>query len=183
MGKWWREISPIQRAAVVGAVVFAFYFGGQVLITRESLDSALFGALVYSLLLAAGTYFGEKRLRRTKARLDEHGQSLMFLRYPNARPGSLSGIWEMGIATPAPGRIDFQPAVYDELIPSGRSKALTGLKATGSPPRKTNHQNNKHGVPFGFMVITFDSDGGLVEIAAAPGTLQQLYEAIELGAS
>jgi hypothetical protein len=183
MRKWWRELSPVPRAAVVGAVVFAFYFGGQLLIFQDSLDSALFGALLYSLFLAGGTYFAEKRLRRTKARLDEHGQSLMFLRYPNSLPGSLSGVWQMGIATPAPGRIDFQPAVYDGLIPSGRTKALTRLSITDAPPRKTNRNDNKHGVPFGFQVVTLDSDGVVIEIAASPATLEKIHDAVEPASS
>jgi hypothetical protein len=167
------------RAAVVGVLAFAVYLSGILLIFRDSLDSALFSALFYSFLIAGGTYFAEKRFRRTKARLDEHGQSLMYLRYPNARRGSLSGVWEMGIATPAQGRIGFQPAVYDELIPSGRSRTLTGLRATDSPRRKANRHDNKHGVPFGFQILTLNSDGGIIEIAAAPGTLQQLQEALD----
>jgi hypothetical protein len=107
----------------------------------------------------------------------------MLLRYPNRLPGSLSGVWQMGIATPAPGRIDFQPAVYDELIPSGRSRALTGLRATGIPPRSASRDDNKQAVPSGFQVITLDSDGGAIEIAATPATLQKIQDAVEPASS
>lgn len=179
MRNWWRELPPGQQAAAVGAITFAVYLGMNLLIFRDSLDDALFSALVYTLVVAGGLYFTLKRLRRTKARLDEHGQALMFLRYPNARPGSLSGVWEMGIATPRNGRIDFQPAVYDELIPSGRSRAITGLRATGLPPRIASRHDHKHAVPFGFRINTLDSDGGLIEIAASPATLQKILEAVE----
>ena len=106
----------------------------------------------------------------------------MFLRYPNALPGSLSGVWQMGVATPAPGRIDCQPAVYEDLVPSGRSRALTGLGATQSPPRKTGRHDNKQAVPYNFTVITFESDGGPIEIAASPDTLQKIQDAVEAAA-
>lgn len=108
---------------------------GGALIFGEKFISVLFSGLFYALILAGGTYFAQKRFRRTAARLEEHGQSLMFLRYPNVLPGSLSGVWQMGVATPSPSRIDFQPAIYDQLIPSGRSRALTGLGTTGPTTR------------------------------------------------
>ncbi|TQJ36756.1 hypothetical protein FBY36_4064 [Arthrobacter sp. SLBN-122] len=136
MRKWWRALPPSLRVAVIGVFAFSFYMGGG-LIFGEAFDSALVSGLFYALILAGGTYFTQKRFRGTAARLDERGQSLMFLRYPNSLPGSLSGVWQIAIATPAPGRIDFQPAVYDELIASGRSRALTALRTTGSLPART----------------------------------------------
>lgn len=125
----------------------------------------------------------QKRFRRTAARLEEHGQSLMFLRYPNSLPGSLSGIWQMGVATPAPGRIDFQPAVYDELIPSGRSRALTGLNVSPAPARKADRHDNKQAVPLAYQIISMESDGGVIEIAASPDTLQKIQEAVQPASS
>lgn len=153
------------------------------LIFGDAFDSALVSGLFYALILAGGTYFTQKRFRRTTARLDEKGQSLMFLRYPNSLPGSLSGVWQMGIATPAPGRIDFQPAVYDELIPSGRSRAFTALRTTGMPPRVSTRQDNKQAVPLGFQIITLESDSGVIEIAASPASLQKLLDAVEPASS
>jgi hypothetical protein len=85
----------------------------------------------------------------------------------------------VGIASPTAGRVDFQPAVYDELIPSGRSQALTGLQAIGMPPRIASRNDNKQAVPFGFQVITLDSDGGVIEIAASPTTLKKIQDAVE----
>jgi hypothetical protein len=183
MRKWWRVLPPGVRVALIGAVAFAVYVGTNLLIFRDRLDDALFSALVYSLVVAGGLYFTQKRFRRTAARLEEHGQSLMFLRYPNNLPGSLSGVWQMGIATPGPGRIDFQPAVYDELIPSGRGRALTGLRSTGLPPRMASRNDNKQAVPFGFQIIALNSDGGVIEIAASPATLQKIQDAVEPASS
>lgn len=91
MRKWWRDLPPGLRVAVIAVVAFAFYAGGG-LIFGEKFISALFSGLFYALILAGGTYFAQKRFRRTAARLEEHRQSLMFLRYPNVLPGSLSGV-------------------------------------------------------------------------------------------
>ena len=41
-----------------------------------------------------------RRTGRTQARLTENGQVHAYVRYPDSLPGSLSGIWNMGIATP-----------------------------------------------------------------------------------
>lgn len=164
---------------MISVVAFIVYAGGLLLIFRESIGGALFNALLYTLFLAGGTYFTQKRFRKTAARLEEHGQSLMFLRYPNSRPGSLSGVWQMGVATPSTGRIDFQPAVYDELIPSGRSRALTGLHVAGMLPRIADRNDTRHGVPFGFRIMTMESDGGAIELAASPDMLQKIQKAVE----
>ncbi|KRE82672.1 MULTISPECIES: hypothetical protein [unclassified Arthrobacter] len=164
---------------MLGVVAFAFYVGVLLLIFREGIDDALFSGLFYALIFVVGAYFTQKRFRRTAARLDEHGQSLMFLRYPNSLPGSLSGGWQMGIPTPAPGRVDFQPAVDDELIPCGRSRALTGPRIAELPPRIASRNDNKQAVPFGFQIITLDSDGGVIEIAASPATLQKIQDTVE----
>jgi hypothetical protein len=176
--KRWRELPSGLRIAVVGTVAFAFYMGAG-LIFGDEFDSALVSGLFYGVIFAGGTYFTQRRFRRTAARLDEHGQSLMFLRYPNTLPGSLSGVWQMGIANAAPGRIDFQPAVYDELIPSGRSKALTGLHITDPAPRTATRNDYRQAVPFDYQIITLDSDGGVIEIAATPATLQRITDAVE----
>ncbi len=106
----------------------------------------------------------------------------MFLRYPDARPGSLSTIWQMGIADPAPGRIDFQPAIYEDLVHIGRMKALTGLTAF-SAPRYADRDDNRHNVPPGFQVVSAESDGGSIEIAARPQTLRRIRETVESAAS
>lgn len=162
-------------AALVGGIVAVAVdvFLGQ------RLDSAVLNSVFLMLFLGGSAYFGQKRVRKTKARLDEQGQSLMFLRYPDTLPGSLSGVWQMGVATPAPGRIDFQPVVYEDLVPTSRSRALTGLQSAPSPPRKSDRHDNKQAVPYGFEVISMDSDGGTNEIAASPDTLQKIQEAVE----
>lgn len=178
MRKWWRELSPSWRVSAISVVVFILNAGGLLLIFHASIGGALFKAFLYTLFLAGGTYFTQKRFRKTVARLEEHGQSLMFLRYPNSRPGALSGVWQMGIANPSPGRIDFQPAVYDELIPSGRSRALTGLHAADMPPRIAGRNDTRHGVPVGFRIIIMESDGGTLELTAHSDTLQKIQNAV-----
>jgi len=181
--KQWRELSPGMRVAVIGVLAFAAYLAGLLLIFRENILSALIKALFYVLILAGGLYFTRKRSRKAKARLDQHGQSLMFLRYPDSLPGSLSGYWQMGVATPAQGRIDFQPAVYEDLVPSGRSRALTGLRGTDTPSRASTRLDQKQSVPSGFRVITMDSDGGIIEIAASPDTIRKLEDAVAADAA
>lgn len=177
MRKWAAKHPVLSSAlfAILGGVVVLFVD----MLLGRTLDTAIVNAVFWMLFFWGSSYFAQKRTRKTKARLDEHGQSLMFLRYPDSRPGSLSGVWQMGVATSSQGRIDFQPAVYEDLVPSGRSRALTGLHSTRSQPRKADRRDNKQAVPLGFRVVTFDSDGGPIEIAASPDTLQKIQEAVE----
>jgi hypothetical protein len=149
------------------------------LLFARGLDQAIFNAVFYALLVGGSCYFTVKRLCKTAARLVEHGQAVMFLRYPNSLPGSLSGIWDMGVATPAPGGIEFQPAVYDTLVPRGRNKSLTGLRVL-SPPRQRDRTDSKQqGIPAWFQVMALQSDGGVIEIAASLETLQRIQETFE----
>lgn len=148
------------------------------LLFARGLDQAIFDAVFYALFVGGSCYFTLKRLRKTSARLAEHGQAVMFLRYPNSLPGSLSGVWDMGVATPAPGRIEFQPAVYDTLVPRGRSKSLTGLRVL-APPRRRERNDSKQGIPSWFQVMALQSDGEVIEIAASPETLQKIQETLD----
>jgi hypothetical protein len=52
-----------------------------------------------------------RNVRKTKQRLDEQGQLRAFIRFPDSLPGSLSGIWNQGVATPGAGTVRFQAAV------------------------------------------------------------------------
>jgi hypothetical protein len=148
------------------------------LLLARRLDQATFNAIFYALFIGGGWYFTMKKFRKTAARLAEHGQTVMFLRYPNSLPGSLSGIWDMGVATPAPGRIEFQPAVYDTLVPTGRSKSLTGLRVLAAP-RRRERNDKKQGIPSRFQIMALQSDGEVIEIAASPETLQKIQETLE----
>jgi hypothetical protein len=172
----WGTKHPGLLAMLVGAAACILILTFELLLGRR-LDDATASAVFYALLMSGGWYFTSKRFGKTSARLAEHGQVVIFLRYPNSLPGSLSGIWDMGVVTPASGRIEFQPVVYDTLIPTGRSKSLTGLSVL-SPPRRAERRDSKQGIPWGFQVMALQSDRGVIEIAASPETLQKIQEAI-----
>lgn len=44
-------------------------------------------------------HFDGRRQRKTAAKLEDRGGLLVYIRYPDSLPGSLSGIWNMGVAT------------------------------------------------------------------------------------
>ncbi len=172
----WGEMHPALRAVLVGVVAFAAILAAG-LIVGGDLDDAVANAAFYALMIGGGVFF-LTRFPTDIAKLNEPGTLVIFLRLPDSSPGSLSSTWQVGIASPGPGRIDFQPTVHNELIPSGRSKALTGLRATGSPPRKASRHDGKQEVPLDFHIISLNSDRGVIEIAASPATLQNLQRAV-----
>lgn len=174
----WGEMHPALRAALVGTVACAVILAAG-LIAKGSLDDAISNAVFYALMIGGGVFFLTKRFPTTAEKLDERGNLVVFLRFPDSSAGSLSSIWQMGIARPGDKRIDFQPIVDDTLIPTGRSKAFTGLGTTGVPVRKANRHDNQQDVPLDFRILTLDSDGGVIEIAAGPATLQKIQHAAQ----
>lgn len=140
----------------------------------------LLQALMYSLIYWLGAFFQSRRFSRTKKRLDEHGQSKVYIRYPDSRPGSLSGMWNQGIAAPGEGSMRFQPAVYDSLEPSGRATDFV-VQEVLPERRKVPRDERKYLWDFGFEVVTLLTDKGKVQLAASPETLDSLLELLASG--
>lgn len=138
--------------------------------------AAFTNSLVY-LVLAA---FQIRQVRKTKQRLDEHGQVKAFIRYTDSLQGSLSGVWHQGIATPGEGTVHFQPAVYDSLEPSGRPTELK-VQEVLSGRRKISGKDRKYLPVYGFQAVTLLTDGGKVELAASPESLDRLAEVVAQG--
>ncbi|MBD1541483.1 hypothetical protein G9E11_04290 [Arthrobacter sp. IA7] len=99
MRKWGSE-HPVLVIAVALALCWGTGFAISLVIGGR-LDDALFNATMGSITTALIWYFTVKRLKQTSDRLTKQGQHLVYLRYPEARPESLSGIWNMGGATRA----------------------------------------------------------------------------------
>lgn len=178
--KNWIRLHPYQALAW-GYVVFLVFITAASLI-RESPDvaDALFSAFLYSLIYWLGAFFQARRVRMTKKRLDEHGQSKTYIRYPDSRPGSLSGTWNQGIATPGPGSIRFQPAVYDSLEPSGRATDFI-VEEVLPDRRRINRKERKYLYDFGYEVVTLLTDKGKVQLAASPESLDRLVKLLASG--
>jgi uncharacterized membrane protein YdfJ with MMPL/SSD domain len=138
---------------------------------------ALFTAFFYTLIYWLLALFQIRNMRKTKQRLDEHGQFRVFIRYPDSLPGSLSGIWNQGIATPGAESIRFQPAVYDNLEPSGRATDFE-VQDVFPERRKVRGKERKYLPAYGFQAVTLLTDRGRVEFAASPESLDRLAEAV-----
>jgi hypothetical protein len=135
---------------------------------------AFIDASIWTVLFGVVIAYGLRRTRRVNARLEDKGQILAYLRYPDALPGSLSGIWNMGIATPGAGRINFQPAVYDTLEPSGRPTRIQVLEVLpGRRPISREDRRHIGGIAT-LQVMSLHTDQGRVEIAASPDSLGKL---------
>ena len=165
--------------ALVAGYVVIFFIAGAIrlaFVPGDLADAAvhtIMNTLVYWLL----ALFQLRNLRKTNARLKDRGQLRAYIRYPEARPGSLSGIWNQGIVTPAAGSLQFQPAVYDNLEASGRA---TTLKVERVLPQrwKVTGRNRKYIGSFGMYAVTVLTDHGKVELAASPESLDRLAEAL-----
>jgi len=170
---------PALRAVLVGAVACAVFLCAG-LVGGSALDDAIANAVFYGLAIGGVLFFISQSLRPPADRRDKDGRMTVYVRYPNALPGSLHAHWEMGVAALGAGRIDFQPAVYDESVHGGRSRTLSALSIL-SPPRRARHLDTRQGVPPGFQIIALESSGGVIEIAAGPAALRTIQDSIRSG--
>ncbi|MFC9772553.1 MULTISPECIES: hypothetical protein [unclassified Pseudarthrobacter] len=180
--KTWVRQHPYLALALGYVVTFVIITGVWLLFsTRDLVDalvSAFFNTLVYWVL----AIFQIRNLRKTRQRLDEQGQLRAFIRYPDALPGSLRLIWNQGIATPGEGTLRFQPAVYDSLEPSGRP---TELKVHEILPErlKISGKDRRYLPAYGLQAVTLLTEGGKVQLAASPDSLDKFAEAMGSGSA
>lgn len=175
MKKWVRR-HPYMALAFGYVLTFVITSGAFLLFSTRGLVDALVSAFFNTLVYWLVAIFQVRNLRKTKERLDEQGQFRAYIRYPDALPGSLSRIWNQGIATPGNGTLRFQPAVYDSLEPSGRPTVfkvhevlLERLKISG--------KDRKYLPAYGLQTVTLLTEAGNVQLAASPESLDKLAEA------
>lgn len=164
--------------------VLVYVLAAGIWLVFDSSDPAtvMFRTFTNTLVYWLFALFRVKNVRKTKQRLDAEGQFRAFLRYPDSRPGSLSGIWNQGIATPGAGSIRFQPAVYDNLEPSGRPTELK-VQEVFPERRKVGGKERRYMPVYGFQSVTLLTDEGKVELAASPESLDRLAKAVTSGRS
>ncbi|MEV8146790.1 hypothetical protein AB0O52_01425 [Arthrobacter sp. NPDC080073] len=176
MKKWVRQ-HPHLAMAVGYILFFLFATAVWMAVGRRGLADSVITAIVWTLGYWLLAVFGMRQRRKARARLKEDGQIMAYIRYPDSRTGSLSSLWNQGIATPSAGSIHFQPAVYDTLEPSGRA---TTIKVQDLLPgrRKVSRKDRKYIQVYGIEAITVLTDEGAVEIAAHPESLDRLSEVL-----
>jgi hypothetical protein len=133
------------------------------------------GLLAYCSLRNKAKTHSQSSPRRT--RLEESGQIKVYIRYPDSRSGSLSRLWNQGIATPSAGSIHFQPAVYDTLEPSGRATTIN-VQDLLPERRKVSGKDRRYIQAHGIQAMTLLTDEGTVEIAAHPESLDRLSDVL-----
>lgn len=166
----------------VRAVVFAVICFSQIALYvsfGNTLQQAILSSVLWSGIMAAIWYVGARRQRRMTARLDAEDAILVYVRYPDARPGSLSGIWEMGVATfVGAGTIKFQPAANDTLDPIGRPTTFSAVMARVAERRELSRKESRYVPTMGFRAIRLTTDKGDIEVAGRPESLRRILDAI-----
>ncbi|MFF2604600.1 hypothetical protein [Arthrobacter koreensis] len=74
----------------------------------------------------------------------------------------------------------FQPAVYDNLEPSGRATDFV-VQEVLPERRKVRRNERKYLWDVGYEVVTLLTDKGRVQVAASPETLDSLVELLASG--
>jgi hypothetical protein len=163
--------------AVALVLEWAVLVGGGLALGRTPID-AIINAAIWTVISGMILAFELRRRGRTKARLDAHGQIMVYMCYPDSLPGSLSGIWNMGIAKPDGRSIQFQPAVYDTLEPSGRPIEINVIQVL--PERRPiTSKERKYVGGIGIQVMSLITEKGKVDIAGSSESLAKLVDALE----
>lgn len=166
----------VHRKTVVVLVLVAVWSAAVALLVSwgQRPDQVLLSSAMWAVFVAGSWYADARRQRRTTSKLDAQGRMLVYIRYPDSLPGSLSGLWNMGVATFDEAALTFQPAVYDTLEPSGRPTTLRVLGVRSSEPRKIERKETKYLTHVGFKAIRLSTDKGDVEIAGRPESLSKI---------
>jgi hypothetical protein len=177
MRKW----KAAHRKIVALVVLLVAYAAGVVLFASlgHDLEETIFNAVMWVIYAAILWYVQARIERKTATKLAGQGGLLVYVRYPDARPGSLSGIWNMGVGmfTEA-GGMKFQPAVYATLEPSGQPTTFTGLAAVSTEPRKIERKDLRYVTHQGCQAIRLSTDKGDIEVAAQPDSLRKILDVI-----
>lgn len=90
MGEW---MAAHRRTVVLVVLVAAWGAGSALFISwGRRPEDVLFNAAMWAVFLAGSWYFDARRQRKMEAKLETLGGMLVYVRYPNSLPGSLSGI-------------------------------------------------------------------------------------------
>ncbi|MDF9750915.1 hypothetical protein M2428_002374 [Arthrobacter sp. ES3-54] len=177
MRKWiaaHRKLVVLLGGAVVWVAGIALFVSW-----GHPLDKTLMNAALWAVFMAGSLTFQARRERKAATKLDAQGAILAYVRYPDSRPGSLSGIWNMGVATfDGPTTMKFQPAVYDTLEPSGRPTTFSALATRSSEPRRIDRKEQKYVTHQGFQAIGLTADKGDIEVAARPESLRRILDVV-----
>jgi hypothetical protein len=176
MRKW----IAAHRRVVLSVVIPAVWVAGIALLVSwgRPLDQAVSSGVMWAVYAAVLWFFQGRRERKTADRLDSEGAMLVYVRYPDSRPGSLSGIWDMGVASFDGKGMKFQPAVYENLEPSGRPITFRALTPRNTEPRKIERKEQKYLTRQGFQAIRLTTDKGDIEVAGRPDSLRKILGAI-----
>lgn len=115
MRKW----IAAHRKIVALVVLAVAYAAGVVLFVSlgHELGETLFSAALWFFFTVAAWCLDARRQRKTAAKLEDQGGLLVYVRYPDSRPGSLSGIWKRATPGALVGMLLISPAMYTEPMP------------------------------------------------------------------
>lgn len=172
----WMKKHPV----IVGCILVIAAFCVQLvllMVWRRTLEQAALQASLWTGFMALWWFIPDGMRRRTARKLAAKGQFLGYIRYPQARPGSLDSIWDQGILSPSLGVLEFQPALYDTIEPSGGARTFTAVEVSREPRKLTRRDSTYIGVQ-GCRTVTVTTDLEVIDIAARPESLQKIIDQV-----
>lgn len=149
----------------------------------EALGLALWERIAVSLLVfGIAAYFLFRRVRRERVQRQAtdlgRGVFECGIRFPRARPGSLSDVWEFGSARLRDGTLQVQGQVGDlDATPVGRLKTFANATLTEEPE---GNRPPKLAAGYRRWPATFlQTDGGLLQVIAPPTATAVLKKGLD----
>lgn len=170
----WMKKHPVVVGCICVIVVFVIQLT-LLMVWHKPLREAALQASLWAGFMALWWFIPQGMRRRTARKLEAKGQFLAYIRYPQARPGSLDSIWDQGILTPSLGAFRFQAALYDTLEPSGGARTFTVVEVSREFRKLKRHDSTYIGVQ-GCRATTVTTDLEVIDIAASPAALQKIID-------
>jgi hypothetical protein len=158
----------------------AAYFLIRVL-SGVAVDVAAVSAAFYVVALGAMFVVLSRKRRKTLRKLSERGQVECYIRRPEGPRGDRYRKWNIGLVTPAPGLLIFQPVLGRTSIARGEPFEIC-IQASGGPRYPATRWDKFNRLEPHAIVWPLQTDEGPLEVAGQSATLDKLQASLE-GAS
>jgi hypothetical protein len=150
-------------------------------LSGDAVDVAAVSAAFYVVALGATFLVLSRRRRKTLRKLSERGQVECYIRRPEAPRGDRYRKWNIGLVTPAPGLLTFQPVLGRTSIARGEPFEIR-ISASRGPRYPAERWDKFNRLEPHAIVWPVQTDDGPFEVAGQAATLDKLQASLE-GAS
>ncbi|WP_045731093.1 hypothetical protein [Pseudarthrobacter chlorophenolicus] len=143
------------------------------IVSGDTAGDAAIGTVIYVFIIGLMFLFLVRRRRKTLRKLAEKGQIECYIRRPQAPKSDRYRKWNIGLVTPSPGTLTFQPVLGRTSIARGEPFNIR-IQATSGPRYAATKWDKFNRLEANALVLPLQTDEGPVDVAARAATLDRI---------